>query len=72
MYVSIPYYETFITNLFIFWPHPTSTTAMIVVIKCVNDNFKPTEEIVILQKDFNSEKAEKPVAIPFGASIIKR
>ena len=48
MYVSISYYEIFITNLLIFGPHPTSTTAMIVVIKCVNDNFKPTQETVIL------------------------
>ena len=45
---------------------------MIVVIKSVNDNFKPTQETVILHYDFPSEKAEKPVAIPFGASIIKR
>ena len=45
---------------------------MIAVIKCVNDNFKPTQESVILHLDFPSEKAEKLVAIPFGASIIKR
>ncbi len=44
---------------------------MIVVIKCVNDDFKPTQETVILHKDFPSEKAEKPVAITFGAWIIK-
>ena len=72
MYVSISYYETFITNLLIFGPHPTSTTAMIVVIKCVNDNFKPTQDTLILHYDFPSENAGKPVAIPFGVSIIKR
>ena len=44
---------------------------MSVVIKCVNDGFKSTQETVMLHKYFPSEKAEKPVAILFGASIIK-
>ena len=42
MYVSISYYPTFITNLLILG-HIKPTTAMI-VIKCVNDDFKPKKK----------------------------
>ena len=37
----------------------------------VKDDLKLTQETVILHLDFPSEKAEKPVAIPFGASTIE-
>ena len=56
-----------------FWgvAHPTSTKAAIVISSWVKDDLNPTQETVILHKDFPSEKAEKPVAIPFEASIIE-
>jgi len=37
----------------------------------VKNDLKPTQETVIVHLDFPREKTEKPVAIPFGASIIE-